>query len=458
VALNGIIPNAALTNVTVRGLEDEDGFAGNWRITGAAICTTPPGLERVVAASPNDSLNKSVTATCPNGKRVLGAGGEISGGGRQVTLNDLIPGSSQKSVIVQGFEDEDGTSSNWQVRAFAICAKPVGGLERVVATSSTDSSLEKSVVVSCPTGKQVVGAGAELGGGGGEVVLNEIAPTDDELTSVTVRGLEDEDGTASNWFVRGFANCAASSELAVAQGPNDSSAKNQAVSCPAGKQVTGGGGDITGGGGQVVLDELRPFATGFRVTAFEDETGISSNWFLRAYAICATPLPGQELVFAASPSTSSTKSVTAACPPGKRLIGAGGDVNAGSGEVMLTGIAPNPALTGVTATAFEDQTGVPTNWTVSAFAVCATMPPGLELASATTERDSDISASVAATCPGDKNLLGMGAELIDVEGQVMLDDLRPNAALTTVTATGFEDESGTGSGWSLRAHAICANP
>ena len=51
--------------------------------------------------------------------------------------------------------------------------------------------------------------------------------------------------------------------------------------------------------------------------------------------------------------------MTASCPPGKRLIGAGGDINPGSSEVMLRRIAPNPALTGVTASAVEDETGIP---------------------------------------------------------------------------------------------------
>jgi len=47
-----------------------------------------PGLVRVVATSPSNSLNKSVTATCPAGKRVYSAGGQITGGLGNVYMDE----------------------------------------------------------------------------------------------------------------------------------------------------------------------------------------------------------------------------------------------------------------------------------------------------------------------------------------------------------------------------------
>jgi hypothetical protein len=459
VAINDVIPNAALTSVTVQGLEDQNGFAGNWALLAFAICATPPpGLERVIATSPSDSVNKSVTAVCPAGKRVLGAGGDISLGGGQVVLDELTPTSSLTSVRVSGFEDQDGTLSNWLVRAYAICANPVGGLERIVATSPTDSTNDnKRLFAFCSPGKEPVGAGAELGGGGGgQVLLNDLTLS----TNVRVEGHEDQDGSSSNWLVRAYAICAATSERVVGTSPSDSDDKSGSARCSFGKLLTGVGGDITGGSGQALIERLSVLSDLEHFFAFgvEDETGTLSNWVVRTYGICATPPPGLERVLATSPTDSLDKSVTAPCPAGKRVVGAAGGTLSGGGEVMLSAIAPNQALTSVTVTGEEDQNGFASDWSVAATAICATPPPALELVSAAGDPDSDSAAGVTATCPAGKNLLGTGAEITDGAGEVLLDDLRPNAALTTVTVTGFEDENGFVGDWFLRAHAICANP
>jgi hypothetical protein len=456
VVLGFVRPDAALNAVTAQGREDENGTAASWFVTAYAICAPPPpGLERVSAQSPSNSANKAVTASCPAGKRLIGTGAEIDGGGGQVAPNDVIPGSSLKGVTVQGLEDENGTGVNWRARAYAVCANPVAGLERVVATSPTNS-FAKNINASCPPGKQMTGVGAELGGGGGDVVLNRLEPSP-ALSTMIVTGFEDEDGTSANWFARAFAICAAASERIVAASPNDSANKSVGAVCPAGKQVTGGGGDITGGGGQVLIDDLVPSATGVGVTGLEDETGTSSSWLLRAYAICATPLPGLEVVSNESPFDSSPKNITATCPSGKRVVGAGGDITGGVGQAVLNNLLPNPALTSTTASAFEDENGYANNWSVSAHAICANPPPGLELVTAVSDPDSD-PGSVAATCPSGKNLIGTGALITSGLGQVVLDDVRPDAALTRVTVTAFEDENGTASNWTVAANAICANP
>jgi hypothetical protein len=178
---------------------------------------------------------------------------------------------------------------------------------------------------------------------------------------------------------------------------------------------------------------------------------------LRAYAICATPLPGLEVVSAQRPNDSSDKSAIVDCPAGKRVVGAGAAVVNGQGQVALDAVVPVGGLTAVGATGIEDENGYANSWTVRAHAVCADPPPGLEQVSAITDPDSD-PASVTATCPSGKNLLGTGADITSGSGQVVLDDVRPNAALTSTTVTGLEDESGFAGDWTLLAVAICANP
>ena len=68
-----------------------NGFAGDWALTAFAMCAVPPpGLQRVTAAGALDSAAKSVTAPCPSGKRALGAGGQMSTGGGQILIDDLL--------------------------------------------------------------------------------------------------------------------------------------------------------------------------------------------------------------------------------------------------------------------------------------------------------------------------------------------------------------------------------
>jgi hypothetical protein len=472
VAINDVIPEAGFSGITAQGVEDATGTTNNWSVRAYANCAPPiPGLERVVATSPDDSLDKTVTATCPGSKRVLGAGGEISAGGGQVVLEDIRV-NNLASVTVQGVEAQGGTASSWFARAYAICADPVAGLQRVAATSASNSS-NKSMAANCPAGKHVVGAGAEIGGGGGQVVLNRLAPDFPALSNVSgppatrvlANAEEDEDGTDASWTVRAIAICAATSFRQTVQTATDSLNKTATAGCgiALGRQVTGGGFDVTSGAGEVLVPRLVPSGSIFSADAFEDEDGLAGSWFLRAYAICAPPLPGQEIVSATSPNDSTDKVVSAACPASKRTIGTGAEVIGQPGQILLDRIVPNTgtnpatALTGVSVAAFEDETGTTGDWQLRAIAVCANPPPGLELVTTLSDTDSDPS-SVPATCPAGKNLLGTGAEIRGADGQVVLDDLRPSPQLQSTTVTGLEDGTGTTAPWRLIAYAICANP
>jgi len=231
------------------------------------------------------------------------------------------------------------------------------------------------------------------------------------------------------------------------------------VSCPVGQSVTGGGADITGGLGQVQLVEASPSSSGtqFFTRSVEDPNGFSGTWFERGYAICATPLPGLERV---ATSSSTLSVVTATCPTGKRVVGGGGTVSSNAGQdVYIEDITPAANLTSVTAhgSVVVDGASTGQGLIVTAYAICANPPPGLQLVTVAQEFDSDV-ASVTATCPAGKYLLGAGGEIDFGFGQVRLDDLRPNSALKTVTVTGVEDETGYDEQWRPIAHAICANP
>jgi hypothetical protein len=82
---------------------------------------------------------------------------------------------------------------------------------------------------------------------------------------------------------------------------------------------------------------------------------------------------------------------------------------------------------------------------------------GLQRVAGSTDFDSS-NESATASCPADKNLLGVGADVNAGKGQVMIDALSPFSGLTGVRVTGMEDESGNAAPWSLAADAIWASP
>lgn len=78
-------------------------------------------------------------------------------------------------------------------------------------------------------------------------------------------------------------------EIVTADSPNNSDSVRQTeVSCPAGKQVVGGGAHIVNAATDVALDESYPASsTKWRATAYEI-VATGANWHLEAFAICAT--------------------------------------------------------------------------------------------------------------------------------------------------------------------------
>ena len=81
----------------------------------------PPGvaeIEIVSEESPTDSEPKAVVASCPEGKRLLGGGGESSLSSVPLTLTRPISGTAW---ITSASEVAD-TDDDWSVKSYAICA------------------------------------------------------------------------------------------------------------------------------------------------------------------------------------------------------------------------------------------------------------------------------------------------------------------------------------------------
>lgn len=90
--------------------------------------------------------------------------------------------------------------------ASVLTSSGLSGLELVTASSATDSSSPKVVLVNCPAGKRAIGgAFAATGAGAAEVTVTESWPSG--TGQWTVRALE-ANTTNNSWKLAGWAFCA----------------------------------------------------------------------------------------------------------------------------------------------------------------------------------------------------------------------------------------------------------
>jgi hypothetical protein len=227
--------------------------------------------------------------------------------------------------------------------------------------------------------------------------------------------------------------------------------KTVTVHCPAGKKVIDAGGLTSGGYGQVTMDDVFPDQdlNFVNVTGLEtDPTG--DAWWVVASAVCADPLPGLEWIKAKTASDSSSpKTLTVACSPGKTVLGNGYAITGGSGEVFVDEAVPNGgpgvaatqvALIGVEGDPYDDD------WDLEGFLICAEPLPGQQVL-------SDSVGSAFASC-GDQVATGGTAELHNGTGTVVLSEDHVN--LNNEFA-GAEDNDAETPGWWVTAYVFCVD-
>jgi hypothetical protein len=243
----------------------------------------------------------------------------------------------------------------------------------LAATISPFNSANKSATVTCPSGDQVLGVGGGIGSGSGQVIVDDwmqISPT-----QAAVRGVEPAPFAAS-WTAGATGICAnplPGRVQVIATSPSTSVDKFVTATCPAGKRLIASGADILGGRGDVTIERVVPDLPTNSVTVLAHEhTPTTASWQGRASAVCANSLPGLVRVFATSASNSTnSKSATVSCPAGMVVTGTGAETLSSGGQAGVEAIEPNAFINRVTARATEiDPTAL--NWTVTAFAICAT--------------------------------------------------------------------------------------
>jgi hypothetical protein len=122
--------------------------------------------------------------------------------------------------------------------------------------SATNSDAVKSILVQCPPGTKVYGAGGSVSGGAGSVVLDDIIPMED-LSGVFVTGYE-IGAFSGDWRVIARAMCG--SPVAglhraepVSSASNTNAHKSIVAGCPTGSRLIGSGSEVTGGLGDVLI-------------------------------------------------------------------------------------------------------------------------------------------------------------------------------------------------------------
>ena len=172
-----------------------------------------------------------------------------------------------------------------------------------------------------------------------------------------------------------------------------------------------------------------------------------------------------------SATNSVNKSATAYCPAGTRVFGGGADIVGGGREVALVGLKPASYYDGsyhdsFTASAEEDDTGYASNWTVYAYAICGYALPNMSIQQSTLSSTSGADRlDTSVGCPSGTAPLGLGAEIHNGHGNVVLHSLLGNYTAGPYgnpsgwsSAESFVDETGYASTWSQTSYAVCATP
>lgn len=231
--------------------------------------------------------------------------------------------------------------------------------------------------------------------------------------------------------------------------------KTLTVNCPPGTVVTGGGGYLTAPAaphqGHVALDRLEPLDNGSGFTAAMRVVDAHPlAWRLSTDALCVPQPLGWDVVSTTGPL--HTQVVTQGCGS-KSVMGVGGRINNGNGDVVLDYVVPSADLKTVTVRGTRVAGKNPLNWSVTAFAVCA-YDDDLQRVSFATPPASNPHVGLNRSCPDGTGLYSVGAAVTPGSGEVFLSVVH---AVSTDNFSAAADEDATGylPNWTLTGYGIC---
>ncbi|MGV9979436.1 hypothetical protein ACWDUH_17325 [Micromonospora wenchangensis] len=171
-------------------------------------------------------------------------------------------------------------------------------------------------------------------------------------------------------------------------------------------------------------------------------------------------VPGLSVLTTVGPSNSVAKSQSAVCPAGTAVIGGGGAITgSGLGQVGMDIVQPLADAGLYSVTGREDPDGVAGSWAVTATALCATPPAGLEVVTGHSAINSVNPKFLEVFCPAGKRAIGGGGAALALGSgvsDVLLEDLRVNQS--SVTVAGVEAGNAFAGNWSVDVSVVCVDP
>ncbi len=241
--------------------------------------------------------------------------------------------------------------------------------------------------------------------------------------------------------------------------PTSNQSKHTDAVCPDGTIVTGGGGYLTAPGSPLSFAGIIRMQPTFDGSGFwlatQEIAAYGPTWRHTTIAICAPQPPGWEIV-SATGGNQVQYVTTPTCGTGRSVIGAGGRINGGVPDVVLEDVVPSSDLKTVTVRGVEIPGSVDNDWSVTAYAICANTPAGLQRVPFATLSDSDSHKSVSGSCPAGKALYGTGVEVAVGNGHVLLSGVNV-IGNDQVHVWADEIVGGYAGNWTLTAYGICAS-
>jgi hypothetical protein len=182
----------------------------SWQLEVTVLCGVVPDYETVlVETAVNSTALKTLTATCPTGKVVLGAGwGVLNSAGAFLTGEAFRSQPANTTGWLVEASNLSTFAPTWKLRVLAICASTVNvpGYQQITANSPLVTGTSQQVSASCPASKRALMGGYTALDAAGAVVPNAVA------TSARFNGLgwisEMTVPTATNFRVRSRLQCA----------------------------------------------------------------------------------------------------------------------------------------------------------------------------------------------------------------------------------------------------------
>jgi hypothetical protein len=181
-------------------------------------------------------------------------------------------------------------------------------------------------------------------------------------------------------------------------------------------------------------------------------TDHDEDWQLSTDALCATQPLGWDVVSATGPV--ETQVVHVGCGT-KSVIGVGGRINSGGGDVILDYVVPSADLKTVTVRGTRVAGTNTFGWSVTAFAVCAYVD-GLQRLTPFVTSSSTAHKSLTASCPAGTGLYSVGASISPGSGQAFL-SLVHAINVDSLSVAADEDADGYPLNWTLFGYGICGS-